>query len=214
MPDRATLIRLIHVARRDLQMAEDAYRQVVRKITRERAESAKDCTDEELEAVMKHMRRCGFRIRHRTGAGTKPTKPRKPASRPLADHAQDKKIRALWLFLNQLGVVRDPSEQALASYVKRLTRVDALQWLNASQTETVIEALKKWAMRFLPERLNTASEQLRADWTAGKIALDGHTINGLNFLLAQARDRNTYDTTLAAWEAVQEVRRCHEAQQK
>lgn len=71
----------------------------------------------------------------------------KPQTRSLADDAQSKKIRALWLDMAETGIVKNPSEAALAAYVKRLTGVDTLQWLSTEQASTVIETLKKWQKR-------------------------------------------------------------------
>lgn len=77
---------------------------------------------------------------------------RKPAAKAktthkLADDDQSRMIRGLWIELHELGAVRDSSEQALASYVKRMAKVQALQWLDVRQAQTVIEALKKWRKR-------------------------------------------------------------------
>lgn len=69
------------------------------------------------------------------------------AARKLADDDQSRMIRGIWIELHQLGAVRDPSETALASYVRRMTGVQALQWLDVKQAQTVIEALKKWRKR-------------------------------------------------------------------
>lgn len=67
--------------------------------------------------------------------------------RPYADDDQSRMIRGIWIELHQLGAVRDPSETALASYVRRMTGVQALQWLDVKQAQTVIEALKNWRKR-------------------------------------------------------------------
>ena len=72
---------------------------------------------------------------------------RAKATRPLADDAQSKKIRQLWLELHAEGKVVDPSEKALASYVKRMERVDALQWLTVAKASRLIEKMKKWLER-------------------------------------------------------------------
>jgi len=71
----------------------------------------------------------------------------KPQSRALADDPQSKKIRALWLELHQAEKVRNPSESALAAFVKRETGVAALQWLKPAQASQVIERLKQWLLR-------------------------------------------------------------------
>jgi phage gp16-like protein len=77
---------------------------------------------------------------------------RKPAAkarstRKLADDDQSRMIRGIWIELHEMGAVRDSSETALASYVKRMTNVAALQWLDVKQAQLVIEALKKWRKR-------------------------------------------------------------------
>lgn len=77
---------------------------------------------------------------------------RKPAAkaktaRKLADDDQSRMVRGIWIELHQLGAVRDPSEAALASYVKRMTGVQALQWLDVVQAQGLIEVLKKWRKR-------------------------------------------------------------------
>ena len=76
----------------------------------------------------------------------KPAKKAK-ATRPLADDAQSKKIRQLWLELHATGKVTNSSEAALAAYVKRMERVDALQWLTATKASRLIEKMKKWLER-------------------------------------------------------------------
>ena len=92
----------------------------------------------ELNRVLEHMKRKGFKVRPAASAAP---------SRALAQFPQALKIRALWRFLHQLGAVRNPSEAALAAYVKRLTVVDALQWITGEQAARIIETLKKWAER-------------------------------------------------------------------
>lgn len=80
-------------------------------------------------------------------------KPAKPAkARKLADDDQSRMIRGLWIELHRLGAVKDPSEKALASYCKRMTGVQALQWLDVKQAQLVIEALKKWTKRVEEEK--------------------------------------------------------------
>lgn len=89
----------------------------------------------QLFQAVEDMKKKGFKVKQ------------KPSNRPLADDPQSKKIRALWLELHHAGAVRNPSETALAAYVKRQTGVEALQWLDGRQAAQVIEALKKWQMR-------------------------------------------------------------------
>jgi len=142
-PIRQRLIRLIHVAKRDLAMDDDTYRALL--VTCTGHDSSSHLSDAELNTVLAHMKRRGFTVRH-AASKSKPKPTRKP-SRALAQSPQDKKIRALWLSLHKHGVVRDPSEAALAAYVKRITHVDALQWLDIQQASQIIETLKQWQDR-------------------------------------------------------------------
>jgi len=130
---RQRLIRLIHVGRRDLGMADDSYRAALMTIAGKT--SSADLTIPELERVLEHLKRCGFKVRSKGG------------TRALADDEQSSKIRALWLDLHAKGAVRNASEAALAAFVKRMTGVAALQWLSSKQSSEVIEMLKKWSER-------------------------------------------------------------------
>lgn len=131
---RNQLIKLIHVAKRSLNMDESSYRHILQTIGG--AASAADLSVPKLELVLEHLKKCGFTVRSN-----------KKPQRKLADDQQSKMIRGLWLELANFGVVKDPSEQALASFVKRMTKVSALQWLSSKQASQVIENLKQWRDR-------------------------------------------------------------------
>lgn len=104
--------------------------------------SATRLTNAQLIAAVDSMKALGFKVKPRQDQAGKPA-----SARRLADDAQSKKIRALWLSMHTDGIVRNPSEASLANYVKRLTGVEALQWLDSQQASGVIEALKKWRQR-------------------------------------------------------------------
>ncbi|MGQ0708742.1 MAG: gp16 family protein, partial [Rhodoferax sp.] len=163
--NRQRLIRLIHVAKRDLHLDDETYRAILQRIGKK--VSAAELTVPELEKVLEHLKRSGFKVRSKGKAAGATAKP----SRALARDPQSQKIRALWLFLHQLGAVRNPSEEALAAYVKRLTGVDALQWINGAQSERLIESMKKWAMRFLPDQVKALAQQLSDAISAGRVQL-------------------------------------------
>lgn len=151
---RARLIKLVHVARRDLERAghldEPAYRDILRAASDGRHESAADMSYSELKKAMEYFRGAGFQTRKAVGDRT-PTV-----------NTDASKVRALWLFLHALGVVRDPSERALAAYVKRIAKVDDLRWARGSTVDSLIETLKKWAMRFLPAAVAALREEVIA----------------------------------------------------
>ncbi|WP_449103665.1 gp16 family protein [Pseudomonas veronii] len=136
-PNRLRLIKLIHVARRELRMEDDTYRLMLAGMTGlDGATSTAELSVPNLLRVLEQLKLRGFTVR--------PSKERK---RPLADDVQSKKIRSLWLELHGMGAVRDSSEAALANFVKSMTRVSALQWLTTAQASRVIENLKQWMGR-------------------------------------------------------------------
>jgi phage gp16-like protein len=130
-PDpRARLIKLIHVARRDLGLDDDAYRLMLTETTGQA--SSKVMSIPELQRVLDRLKAGGFKVK-------------RPAR--AADDPQARKIRALWLTLHSEGKVRNPSEAALNAYVQRQTRVARIEWLSTGQCSAVIEALKQWMER-------------------------------------------------------------------
>lgn len=135
---RARLIKLIHVARRELGMQDDDYRAMLANIPQlEGATSSAKLPIPKLKLVLETLKAKGFKV---------VPKAKKPQGK-LADDPQSKLIRHLWLSLHTAGKVRDPSEPALAKYVARLTKVDQLQWLDGKQAAVVIESLKSWLER-------------------------------------------------------------------
>lgn len=116
------------------------------------------------------------------------------ARRNGADRCRDtspeaREVRALWLFLHALGQVKNPSEAALAAYVKRIAYVDDMHWADSLAMRRLIETMKKWAMRVLPDivdgllctldqaankkQLNKAQMQLRQQADQALRASDG-----------------------------------------
>ena len=138
-PNRVRLIKLIHVARRELRMDDDTYRlRLAGMKGLDGATSTADLSVPNLLRVLEQLKQRGFKVC-----------PNKKPKRPLAQDEQSKMIRSLWLTLHDLGAVRDPSEEALAKFVLGMTRVAALQWLSTDQASQVIENLKQWHQRVL-----------------------------------------------------------------
>lgn len=136
-PDRLRLIKLIHVARREMRMDDETYRLMLSGMTGlDGATSTANLSVPNLLRVLEQLKQRGFKPR-----------PKKAGTRPRANDEQSRKIRSLWLELHDLGEVRDPSEEALANFVKSMTKVSALQWLNVAQASRVIENLKQWQHR-------------------------------------------------------------------
>ena len=151
---RAQLIKLIQVARRDLNLDEPSYRAIL--FAQGGNESLAALPIDGMQKVLDYLKAQGFKVR-----STK-------ADRKQASGKDASKVRALWLFLHELGAVRDPSEAALTAYVKRIVKVDDLQWMRSGRrVEMVIESLKKWAMRYLPAAVATLKEEVRERYHKG-----------------------------------------------
>lgn len=127
------LIAKIHVAKKEMGLADDDYRALLYRVTGEH--SAKDCTDAQLTAVVEELKTKGFK-----------PKPRRSV-RTSADHPAARKARALWISLHQLNAIDTPSEAALEAFARRQLHVDALQWADQALLYKLIEALKAIATR-------------------------------------------------------------------
>lgn len=184
--DRQRLIRLVHIAKRDLQLDIETYRVALRTATGKDSCSAMSAG--ELQCALDHLKRCGFKVR----AKARP-------SRPLDLHAESRKIRALWLLLHELGAVKNPSEEALAAYVMRIAGVDALQWIDGQQANRLIETMKKWALRYLPEQIKRSATASR------DLPMQDGTRQRLQAAISKAWDRQTFDPMLEAWEQLKHV---------
>ncbi|ELY9891768.1 regulatory protein GemA, partial [Salmonella enterica] len=127
---RSKIIQLIHIAKSQMGMDIDTYRQMLLSITGKTSTS--DMNPGQLNKVLAAMKGKGFVVKPSSKART---------TRPLADYPQAKKLRALWLEMYAQGIVRDSSEEALRLWVKRETGVDGLQWLEPETASLCIEKL-------------------------------------------------------------------------
>lgn len=130
---RRAMTAKIHVAKKQLALADDDYRQILLDVAGR--SSAADCTDAELEKVIKRLQEIGFKPLVKSGST-------RPAQHPVA-----RKARALWISLYHLNAVRSPDEKALESFAKRQLGCERLVWANQSDGYRLIEALKAMAER-------------------------------------------------------------------
>lgn len=130
---RRGMIGKIEVARAQLGMAEDDFRQIMFEETGQ--SSRTNCTVAQLQKVIDRLVRLGFKPLPKKG------------STPQAQSPMAKKARALWISLYHLGVVHNQSEAALEAFAKRQLGCDRLTWARQSDGYKLIEALKEWATR-------------------------------------------------------------------
>lgn len=126
-------IQLINIAKNQLGISEDAYRALLKRVTKK--DSLRAMTPRQLNAVYNEMIRIGFKFQPKTRSVSKSLAP------------QHVLIKSLWQRLAERGEVRDCSDQALNKFVKRQTGIEALQWLDSPQSSRVIEHLKQWLQR-------------------------------------------------------------------
>lgn len=183
---RARLIKTVQTGRNRLGLDEDTYRDILAAHSNGKR-SAKDLDVFELEAVVKHLRKAGF-------TPTKPASAAPRERRALDTSAEASKARALWLWLHQVGIVRDPSEAALAAFVRRTNGVDDLRW--ARRKDWTIEGLKAWAARQLPAKIEERLPRYKA---AGKIHPQA-TVGTLAAVLRPTLNPVTFDALQAVWD--------------
>ncbi|XXQ69004.1 phage protein GemA/Gp16 family protein [Neisseriaceae bacterium B1] len=133
---RKGMIAKIKIAQKQLGMEDDIYRDLPANISRGKT-SSKLLTTDQLEKVLQHMKAQGFQVSVATTGG-----------RDLMANqtAQQNKIRALWLELHDMGVVRSPADSALNAYC---VKYGSENWQDDVMImRGLIERLKKWKARF------------------------------------------------------------------
>jgi phage gp16-like protein len=122
----------VHVAKKQLGLDDDLYRETLKSVTGHA--SAKLCSNAQLEAVLKHFEKAGFKPKGKAFTG--------PSTKYAA------KIHALWISGWNLGVIRDNSDTAMEAFILRQTSIAKAQWLkDPKDAAKVIDALKAWLAR-------------------------------------------------------------------
>lgn len=135
---RRGMLAKIHLAITQTGMTDNEYRFTLN--DRFGVESSADLTNGQLHTLLDIFRAHGFQDAPGTKAKVKP-------KTELASDAQSKMIRGLWLELRDANVLRDPSEQGLAAFIRRQTGIERLEWLSTAKASQVIESLKAWVAR-------------------------------------------------------------------
>lgn len=140
----AKLVRTIRQAIKDLGLKEYEYRGIYKRVTGKENISEKDgqegMDNKELGRIIEALKKEGF-------DPAKYTRDAKRCERPQA-----KKIRSLWLELQNMGELRDSSEDALLSFVKKRTG-ESMDSADEVQLQGLIEQLKQWVDRVHMQRI-------------------------------------------------------------
>lgn len=149
-PDAKRLLTLVHVGRRELSLDDEDYRALLESVTGSR--SAKGLKAVQLEAVVTAMKGLGFKVKGNT------TGRRSPPSAAHVQAPEVRKLRAIWITMNNDGLLHDGSEDTLGSFIRRMTAnanggvgINRAEWLTSIQAERVLEALKKWHIRLMTD---------------------------------------------------------------
>lgn len=160
MPSKNQLIQLIHVAKRELSLDDDAYRAAISGIAAGKTSCAQ-LTFAQLEQLLESFKQAGFKRRV-----NKSKKRLSPTRETKVRVAEITKIRAIWITMHQQDFVRDGSETALNSYVQRMTvrlnggvGVAEVGWLTDVLAVKVLEALKAWHIRMICDAMIAAGKR-------------------------------------------------------
>ncbi|UTC87886.1 regulatory protein GemA [Treponema denticola] len=123
------LIRLIHVGKTKVELSDSEYRHLLYSTTGKSSSLAMNLS--ELEAVLKAIKGLGFKVK---------TMPVKPEDVGRASFEQINYIKGLW----ELSA-RVKTEAALNAFVKKITGVPFLGWLDKKDAQKVILAVREIA---------------------------------------------------------------------
>lgn len=148
--DPKKLIKALQTGRRKLGMTDEEYRALLSSITGGRTTSSKELSGGELIRALTALRKVGFRT--------------------TAD-PQLRKIKSLWYEMHDLGIVRNRSDQAIETYIRRITRVQKIEWCSVEQLQLVIETLKNWIDRIEEPAAREHLQQTFADLEPATLAM-------------------------------------------
>ncbi|MDY6979178.1 MAG: regulatory protein GemA [Pseudomonadota bacterium] len=140
----------IHIAKKDLAMEEDTYRQIIREVGGARSGSSADLDLAGRSKVLKHFADLGWKPRRRRSNTSHPDQADANATPGQVDM-----ITAIWLRLGAAGVVKDTSRRAMRTWLMNTTRRYHPRRVGYSDPRflpnwvavQVIEQLKAWAER-------------------------------------------------------------------
>jgi len=125
---------LIHVAKKETGLTDEGYRALL--YAAAGVESAADLKlESQFNDVMKAFESIGFK------SARKKNRPAWP-DRWRCTEDQRAKIEVLWK-----RTARNPSEEALRAFVKRIAHVDSPAWMDAKSAQKVILALEAMAKK-------------------------------------------------------------------
>ncbi|MGH1460979.1 MAG: gp16 family protein [Neptuniibacter sp.] len=148
--NRKAALAQIHIAKKQLGMDDDVYRDALEQITGKRSCSGMHIS--ELYLVIKHMEKCGFKTKRQS---QKTGRSQKKQYSPKSKGQVIDVMRAIWIEMHHEGIVDDGSEMALTRWAERQSStlnsgvgIAELEWLERTKhVGPVLESLKQWRTR-------------------------------------------------------------------
>lgn len=135
-PARNGDLAAIHMAKAQLQLSDDEYRDLMATVVPGvRSAALLDFTGR--RRFLAHLQAC---LKHRAPQGAT-----RHIKAPLTP--PQRLMWSLWMRLADAQLVGDRTMKALEAFAHRQTGVERLQWLNKQQEDLVILSLKQWAKR-------------------------------------------------------------------
>lgn len=139
-------IKLIHVARSALKLADDSYLALLARYGNG-ATTSKALTASQRRHLLQHFKQCGFKLRPTAGK----------AGSAWRREPQMRKLRAMWYCLANVAAVDQPADSeacdtAIETWAKHQLQndtppLDALRFASGEQMTKLIEAMKAWGER-------------------------------------------------------------------
>ncbi len=136
MPPTKAQLAKIHIAKKELQLTEEMYRDILH--VNFGAKSSSNLNQFQADKLLDIFKAKGWKAKSSS---------KKSGKSPRYDDAQHRKIVATWITLADAGVIRNRKDQALQKYVKRVTGVDNLKWCGVFECSALIESLKAMGKR-------------------------------------------------------------------
>jgi phage gp16-like protein len=124
----------IHIAKQQLGLSDDEYRDVMFAVTRVRSAAELDWTGR--KRLLDHFRKVGFKGGQARAAGG-----------GSGGDRQVRLVRHLWAQLHAAGAVASADDAAMNAWIKRQFNRNAVQWLSTGEARSAIEQLKRWLAR-------------------------------------------------------------------
>lgn len=143
----------IHIAKKDLALDDDSYRQVIANIGKAKSGSSADLSSLGRARVLQHFISKGWKPRHK--ASNRASKRSTQSGDVLASDNIVRMIRSIWIQMADAGVITNRDESSLRAWVRSTTRryhpqhagYSAPEFLPGWVAQKVVEHIKSWARR-------------------------------------------------------------------